>query len=165
LTLIKPIGHRTGASRPDRCRNIAITPKTPRGTEPEVFGVTPEHNNHSKGHKIGYMPKVQLPEIRCNQAGFAVSTADSSQPTASIEWCDVNAVLAYKRDLYAVDLICLGFVTANATIEVHEEMQGWSQLVEQLPLSLPGAPLLSGWWERVAKPPFASSVTKLFERA
>jgi hypothetical protein len=64
-----------------------------------------------------------------------------------------------------MDLICLGFVTANATVEVHEEMQGWSQLVEQLPLRLPGAPPLSGWWERVAQPPFAPSLTKLFERA
>src|SRR5262249_156198 len=99
-----------------------------------------------------------------NQAGFTVSIAESTQPMASLEWDDVSAVLAYKRDLYTVDLICLGFVTRNGTIEVHEEMQGWSQLLDQFPSRLPGAPPCSDWWGRVAKPPFAPSVTKLFER-
>ncbi len=111
------------------------------------------------------MPKLQLLEIRCNQAGFAVTTTDSSSPQASLEWRDVNAVLAYKRDLYTVDLICLGFVAVSGTIEVHEEMRGWSELLELLPSRLPGVPPSSEWWERVAKPPFASSVTKLYERA
>ena len=110
------------------------------------------------------MRKVQPLEIRCNQAGFVVSTAKSSQPSASLQWRDLNAIVAYKRDLYTVDLICLGFVTANGTIEVHEEMEGWSRLIEELPVRFPGVPPLSDWWERVAKPPFAPSVTKLFER-
>jgi hypothetical protein len=111
------------------------------------------------------MPKLQLIEIHCDQAGFSVTTAESSSSQASLEWRDVNAVLAYKRDLYTMDLICLGFVTPAGTIEVHEDIQGWSQLIEQLPSRLPGVPPLSDWWERVAKPPFASCVTKLFERA
>ena len=94
-----------------------------------------------------------------------MNTAESSQPSASLEWRDVNAVVAYKRDLFAFDLICLGFVTANGTIEVHEQMHGWSELVEQLPSYLPGVPPLSEWWDRVAQPPFATSMTKLFDRA
>jgi len=102
-------------------------------------------------------------EIRCNQTGFAVTNTDSSCPHAILEWHDVNAVLAYKRDLYTADLICLGFVTASGTIEVHEEMRGWSELLEQLPPRL-CVPPSSEWWERVAKPPFASCVTKLYAR-
>ena len=94
-----------------------------------------------------------------------MSTSESSQPLASLEWHDVRAVLAYKRDVYAVDLICLGFVTPERTIEVHEDMPGWSQLLEQLPSWLPGVPPVSDWWERMAKPPFEPCVTKLFERA
>ena len=111
------------------------------------------------------MPKGAQLEILPNQTGFAVTTADSSSPQASLEWNDVNAVLAYKRDLYRVDLICLGFVTASGTIEVHEEMRGWSELLEQLPSRLRGLPPSAEWWERVAKPPFASCMTKLYERA
>jgi hypothetical protein len=93
-----------------------------------------------------------------------VSTAESSHPSTPLKWRDVNAVIAYKRDLYTVDVICLGFVTANVTFEVHEEMQGWSQLIEQLPSRLPGVPPFANWWERVAKPPFAPCATKLYER-
>jgi hypothetical protein len=58
----------------------------------------------------------------------AVSTAESSQASTPLEWRDVNAVIAYKRDLYTMDLICLGFVTPNATIEVAEEMQGLTRM-------------------------------------
>jgi hypothetical protein len=81
-----------------------------------------------------------------------------------MRWNEVKAVIAFKRDLYATDLICLGFLGPDRTIEVDEEMHGWLQLVEGLPDLLPGTPSLSDWWEQVAKPPFAPSVTKLFER-
>ena len=77
-----------------------------------------------------------------------MNTSESSQPPATLEWHDVSAVLAYKRDLYSVDLICLGFVTPEGTIEVDEEMQGWSQMLEELPSRLPGVPPVSDWWER-----------------
>jgi hypothetical protein len=109
----------------------------------------------------------QLPaEIRCDESGFAVTSGGSVSPgPASLKWNEVKTVLAYKRDLYVTDIICLGFTSPDGTIEVDEEMQGWSQLVEKLPNLLSGTPPLSDWWERVAKPPFASSVTKLFERA
>ncbi|MBZ5615254.1 MAG: hypothetical protein LAO23_14695 [Acidobacteriia bacterium] len=110
------------------------------------------------------MPKRQPLEIRCDENGFVVTASGSREPNASLAWDEVDTVLAYKRDLYTVDLICLGFVTPERTIEVHEEMQGWSQLVEQLPSRLRGMPPFSGWWESVAKPPFAPSVTTLYKR-
>lgn len=111
------------------------------------------------------MAKPQLLQVRCTQSGFVVGAGGSSELHTSLEWRDVDVVLAYKRSLYTVDLVCLGFVTPNGAIEVHEEMHGWSELVQQLPSRLFGLPPLSDWWERVAKPPFASSMTKLFERA
>jgi len=113
------------------------------------------------------MSKQHPAEIRCDESGFAVTDADSvsSVGATSLRWNDVKTVLAYKRDLYATDLICLGFTSPDGTIEGDEEMQGWSQLLEKLPSLLPGTPPMSDWWERVAKPPFASCVTKLFERA
>jgi len=103
-------------------------------------------------------------QIRLNDNGFVVSTPGSTQPIESVVWGKVNTLLAYKRDLYAMDLICLGFVMKEGTIEVHEDMKGWSQLVGQLPSLLPGVPPFSDWWERVAKQPFAASVTTLYTR-
>ncbi len=101
-------------------------------------------------------------EIRCDEAGFAVTLAGGS--ATSLKWNAVKTVVAYKRDVYATDLICVGFTTSDGTVEINEEMQGWSQLIEKLPTLLPGTPPLVDWWERVAKPPFASCVTKLFQR-
>ena len=110
------------------------------------------------------MQKGKPLEIHCDSMGLAVSMPEA-QPHVELKWDDVNGILAYKRDVFAFDLICLGFVTANETVEGHEQMQGWSQLVEQLPSWLPGVPPLSEWWERVAQPPFGTSRTTLFDRA
>ena len=82
----------------------------------------------------------------------------------SLEWNEVDTVIAHKRDIFAYDLICLSFVTRRKTIEVHEEMQGWSKLIDQLPSALPSAPAPADPWERVAFPPFAPSLTTIFKR-
>jgi hypothetical protein len=103
-------------------------------------------------------------EIRCDESGFAVTQTSAGSPVALLKWNAVKTILAYKRDVYAYDLICLGFNTSDGTIEVNEEMQGWSQLVERLPSVLPGTPAFSDWWERVAQPPFAPCATTLFKR-
>jgi hypothetical protein len=102
--------------------------------------------------------------VLCGDAGFVVSTAESSYPSTPLKWRDVNAVMPASATFTQLDVICLGFVTANVTIEVHEEMQGWSQMIEQLPSRLPGVALFADWWERVARPPFAPCATKLYER-
>lgn len=108
----------------------------------------------------------QRHEICCDEAGLVVVPSGSGQSAArsSLTWDKVTTVLGYKRDCYSVDLICLGFITAEGTIEVNEQMPGWSELVERLPAVLPGTLTLSDWWERVAKPPFAPSVTTLYRR-
>jgi hypothetical protein len=113
------------------------------------------------------MSKQRPAEICCDEIGLTVTVPGSglSSRTDSLTWNEIEKVVAYKRDLYTIDLICLGFATAKQTIELNEEMHGWSQLVEKLPSLLPGTPEMSDWWERVAKPPFAPSIATLFKRA
>jgi hypothetical protein len=82
----------------------------------------------------------------------------------TLNWRDVNRVTAYKRDLYVTDLICLAISTAETAIEINEEMQGWQSLMETLPGYLPGMPEQPRWFDTVARPPFATNVTKLFSR-
>ena len=49
-------------------------------------------------------------------------------------WQDTVQVKAFKRDLYAVDLICLAILMKNnKAVEINEEMSGWESLVEKLP--------------------------------
>lgn len=108
--------------------------------------------------------KQQL-EIRCDDDGLSVIAGGPSQPHALLKWQEVTTVLACKRDVYAFDLICLAFSFSAGTIEVDEQMEGWSQLVEALPSHLPGALKFLDWYERVVQPPFATCATTVFERA
>lgn len=81
-----------------------------------------------------------------------------------LDWNDIERVEAFKRDLLTTDLICLKVRAAERSIEVNEEMEGWDELVAQLPERLPGA--LS--WEKlflaVVKPAFAECRTVVFDR-
>jgi hypothetical protein len=79
-----------------------------------------------------------------------------------VKWSEVNGIVAFKRDLYSVDLICMGFTTAEGSVEVNEEMEGWEALTDALPLYLPGTPSPADWWNGVVQPPFAANPTILF---
>lgn len=87
---------------------------------------------------------------------------DGSARTTSLDWKEVNGVVAYKRDLINVDLIRIGFATANGTLEIDEEMEGWNELVDTLPARLPGTRSRADWWDEVAHPAFAANPTVLF---
>jgi len=51
-----------------------------------------------------------------------------------IAWKDTVRVEAFKRDLYAVDLICLSVLLKdNKAIEINEEMEGFESLAGKLP--------------------------------
>jgi len=65
------------------------------------------------------MLKHRTAEIHCKESGLTIID-DISSPATSLEWNDVRIVLAYKRDVFATDLICLGFTTSEGTIEVNE---------------------------------------------
>jgi hypothetical protein len=112
------------------------------------------------------MPERSISRISFDEIGLSVTALDPKRATqaATLLWNDVHTVVAYKRAAYAYDLICVTLGNDKAAIEVNEQMQGWSELVEGLPAFLPGTPPLSVWWEQVAKPPFATSRTTLFTR-
>jgi hypothetical protein len=83
-----------------------------------------------------------------------------------IAWRDIVRVEAFKRDLYAVDLICLKIhFDHNSSVELDEEMDGWESLLERLPEYLPGSQKLSEWFEFVAFPPFKPKRTVIYQRA
>jgi len=103
-------------------------------------------------------------EVRSSEDGVTFSVAGDSTDLAFMRWSEVESVLAYKRDVWAFDLICLRFSTAKSEFEANEEMAGWSDLVEVLPQFLPGLPSFADWWGRVAQPPFAPCVTTLYKR-
>jgi len=78
------------------------------------------------------------------------SKGDSSE----LRWSEVEEVHAYKRDLFATDLICLAFKKTGREeyYQVHEEMAGYHDLLEALPSHLPNFTL--DWFPDVAFPAF-----------
>lgn len=83
-----------------------------------------------------------------------------------VPWQDIIQIQAFKRDLYAVDLICLANqLIGNKTVEINEEMDGWESLVNELPEYLSGCKEFEGWFLDVAFPAFKPNVTSIYERA
>ena len=107
-------------------------------------------------------------ELSHDPAGLSLSwtTVANKRGQASLSWSHVISVRAFKRDLYAVDLICLGFEKMDgSTLEVNEEMQGWDTLVERLPAYLTGFPPHAAWFRDVAVPAFKANMTVLYDRS
>lgn len=89
---------------------------------------------------------------------------DGSVSTMAIRWEDVLNVSAFKRDLFAHDLVCLAISGAAYGIEVDEQMDGWEELIKALPVHLNGTPTVTDWWARVAHPAFATNGISLFTK-
>jgi hypothetical protein len=102
--------------------------------------------------------------IQCDESRLTVTAFhhDGSISKTAVKWQEINRVVVYKRDVYAFDLVCMGFTTAEGTIELNEEMEGWATLVDALPHYLRGTPNRAEWWNKVVQPPFAANPTTLF---
>jgi len=84
----------------------------------------------------------------------------------TFNWSDVTQVVAFKRDCFTVDNMRLAFeIDGELVVEIHEDMAGWTDLLDALPGNLPGALPLEVWWAKVAFPPFELCLTKLYTRA
>jgi len=82
-----------------------------------------------------------------------------------IKWNDVVSVYVFKRDLFAVDCICILFELSDGTsVEINEEMQGWGNLVDKLPQRLPDCKNFADWFETVAFPAFEINVNQIYQR-
>ena len=80
--------------------------------------------------------------IRLEAEGFA-RCLDREKPSHSpevelvfkIRWQQIDRIIAYKDDVWAYDIICLGFYIDGNTdqyVFVDEEMEGWNDLTKRL---------------------------------
>lgn len=100
--------------------------------------------------------------IEVSATGFRVLADDSEY---EIEWPQVREVVAFKRDRFIVDDVCLSFLVGERWIEVHEDMPGWQQLVDGLDRRIMGVTPSREWRPRVVHPPFARNEEVIFRRA
>lgn len=98
--------------------------------------------------------------ITLNPSGYSIEKY--GEVVAKIFWSDVKEIFAFKRDLFAYDLICLGFRTNDDDTfwEVDEQCIGYRELLKELTAQFPG--IRTDWFEQVAHPAFATNRTTLW---
>jgi hypothetical protein len=83
-----------------------------------------------------------------------------------IPWTSIRRVVAFKRDVYSHDLLCLALeFQPQAVVELDESMKGWHELLKALPARLPGALSADEWLPRVAFPAFKESSLEIYGRS
>jgi hypothetical protein len=90
------------------------------------------------------------------------------QVVAAFNWSVVDEIVAWKEDLWGVDLICVGFRLSGRDsdsdwITVHEEMPGYKLLIAELERRFPEH--RNDWWSKVVQPPFAECRTTIYQRS
>lgn len=117
---------------------------------------------HRAGRKLVEFRITHNPEL------IAVKRQEAGvDPTTCVaHWADVFRVVAFKRDVFSADLICMEIQDrVGSSIEINEQMEGWKELVAMLPEYLPEFPQFEQWFLRVAQPPFRPCPTELYRRA
>ncbi len=82
-----------------------------------------------------------------------------------LEWGSVLEVFTFKNDVFAYDIICVGFRTDDegCYFKIDEECEGYGDLLEFLPEVFPG--IRTDWFSDVAFPAFEPCVTTLWGAA
>lgn len=99
--------------------------------------------------------------VRTSESGFSLFDGDSE--LYAVRWSDLEEIFAFKVDVFAHDVIYLGFREARTDEykEVEEECHGWNALVAEVEKRYAIDP---GWWSQVAFPPFETNLTTLWQR-
>jgi len=99
-----------------------------------------------------------------HEGGFSI--LESDKETIYIVWGEIIEIVAFKRDLLTVDLVCFNIRVVrkgeNIWFLIHEEMNGFDVLTNKLQSLLPEFD--SDWRDKVMKPAFASSRTTLYTK-
>ena len=103
---------------------------------------------------------VQFPEVTATDSGFRL--AGGSHEPRDVPWRDIVEIVAFKRDVFAYDVICLGF-RLNGTeelIEVAEDFPGYDSFIKivEARFTLP-----ENWWQTVAFPAFETKRSTIWQ--
>jgi hypothetical protein len=100
-------------------------------------------------------PRLEFDEscLRVVQPGAA---------SAVLRWDEVREIFAFKDDVFACDIICMGFRLDDegAYLKIDEECGGYKELLVFLPTVFPV--IRTGWFAEVAFPAFATCLLSLW---
>ncbi|HWE85743.1 MAG TPA: hypothetical protein VG267_12425 [Terracidiphilus sp.] len=89
---------------------------------------------------------------------------DGSTRSVRLEWNGITRVLALKCEQTHGELLCMIVTGGGNVVVLHEEMDGFRNMVDALPAHLAGAPAAAEWRHRVMRPAPEANVTRLFAR-
>jgi hypothetical protein len=97
--------------------------------------------------------------------GNGLTMRQGTSVRAWMRWEDIRAVLAFKVDCYAYDMICFAVDSAaeGAGFLVPEDHPQFKELVAALEARLPGFD--HGWFPKVAFPAFETCETVVYTAA
>jgi len=127
--------------------------KAVRWRREEAAGIPPRPQDY--GYAIGF-----------DSAGLTLTNLRRpNRDPLAIRWSEIERVVAFKRDMYVVDCLCLRLSRSDGHgVELNEEMARWNSLVEALPRYLPGCLPFPAWFHDVAFPPFATNELEIYSR-
>ena len=118
-----------------------------------------------KAYGAGRRGTVYTIVHNADEIKLAWLTMENQQGEFGFRWQDAVRLEVFKRDVYAVDLICLVIVLdENREVEINEEMNGWEPLMRKLPEYLSGCKEFDEWFDVVAQPPFKENLTVIYQR-
>ena len=123
-------------------------------------------SDRRKSYRSGRRGTVHKIEHDANEMKLSWLTMENDRGDLVVRWRDIVKLEAFKRDCFAVDLICLAICLAdNTEVEINEEMNGWTPLMRKLPQYLSGCEEYNKWFDVVAYPPFKENLTVIYQRA
>ena len=108
-------------------------------------------------------PNMENPNrgrIEISDGGFQF--ADANRNITYLKWSDVHELVAFKRDIFTTDLICLGIrFGKDQWIEIDEEMTGFKIFIDAMSIHFNLRE--PAWWSKVAFPAFKTNTTTLWK--
>ncbi|HVX86945.1 MAG TPA: hypothetical protein VH253_19330 [Phycisphaerae bacterium] len=106
---------------------------------------------------------VQRDQLRRVRRKIVIDAEGFHAQGMSVAWAALDAVWAYKRDLFAYDEICVLFHHgAGQALEVGEHDEGFMDLLKEMERRLEGLP--ARWYTDIMFPPFSTEERVLWRR-
>jgi len=103
--------------------------------------------------------------IRLQESGFLLQPTDQlADKPSCIKWKEITTIIAFKKDCFSCDLICLAIADNLTVVEINEEDAGWDAFIQAAQKNLPGLVPAHNWWPVVAQPPFATNSTTIYQK-
>ncbi len=90
---------------------------------------------------------------------------DLAKPvTKKIRWESLRRAVAFKKGSRNLEQVSLVLDDGEGMIEINEDMQGWGELLDQLPNRVPGFPTASNMLKKVVFSAFDAKNQVVWER-